>query len=120
MGRLALALCSCGCVKMHPRPLPSPLGAPRVVLRDCVVCIATSGHGSCCRWCACHREQGQFEFVNAIIGNAIPPEYINAVKKGFEEALDKGPQINGGFSPSVGSSAQDLVEGGSFCMLIGP
>ena len=37
--------------------------------------------------------QGQYEFVNAIIGNAIPPEYINAVKKGFEEALDKGVQI---------------------------
>lgn len=37
--------------------------------------------------------QGTYEFVNAIIGNAIPPEYINAVKKGFEEALEKGPQI---------------------------
>ena len=31
-----------------------------------------------------------FEFVNAIMGNAIPPEYINACKKGFEEALDQG------------------------------
>ena len=31
-----------------------------------------------------------FEFVNAMIGNAIPPEYINAVEKGFRDASEKG------------------------------
>ncbi|CAE7764094.1 MEFG2, partial [Symbiodinium sp. KB8] len=31
-----------------------------------------------------------FEFVNGIVGNAIPPEYIAAVRKGFEEAVTKG------------------------------
>jgi elongation factor G len=31
-----------------------------------------------------------FVFENKIVGNAIPPEYINACKKGFEEALAKG------------------------------
>ena len=31
-----------------------------------------------------------FEFVNAMIGNAIPPEYINAVEKGFRDAIEKG------------------------------
>ena len=31
-----------------------------------------------------------FEFVNGIVGNAIPPEFINAVEKGFSDAMDKG------------------------------
>jgi len=31
-----------------------------------------------------------FEFVNGIVGNAIPPEYITAVRKGFEEAVTRG------------------------------
>ena len=31
-----------------------------------------------------------FEFVNGMIGNAIPPEYINAVEKGFRDAIGKG------------------------------
>jgi elongation factor G len=31
-----------------------------------------------------------FEFVNAIVGNSIPPEYMAAVRKGFEEAIHRG------------------------------
>jgi elongation factor G len=31
-----------------------------------------------------------FEFVNAIVGGAIPREYISAVEKGIKEAVDRG------------------------------
>jgi elongation factor G len=31
-----------------------------------------------------------FEFVNSIVGGAIPREYISAVEKGIKEALDRG------------------------------
>jgi elongation factor G len=31
-----------------------------------------------------------FEFVNAIVGGAIPREYISAVEKGIKEATDRG------------------------------
>ncbi len=34
-----------------------------------------------------------FEFVNGVVGNNVPPEFIPAVRKGFEEAVTKGPQI---------------------------
>lgn len=34
-----------------------------------------------------------FEFVNGVIGNNIPPEFIPACEKGFREAINKGPQI---------------------------
>jgi len=33
------------------------------------------------------------EFVNSVIGNNIPPIYIPAVQKGYEDSLDKGPLI---------------------------
>jgi elongation factor G len=36
---------------------------------------------------------GEFEFVNDVIGNNIPPEFIPACEKGFREACAKGPQI---------------------------
>lgn len=36
-----------------------------------------------------------FEFVNEVVGGSIPKEYIPAVKKGVEEALDSG--IRAGF-----------------------
>jgi elongation factor G len=38
-------------------------------------------------------EGGEFEFVNAVVGNNIGPEYIPAVEKGMREAVSKGPQI---------------------------
>jgi translation elongation factor EF-G len=31
-----------------------------------------------------------FVFENGIVGNAIPPEFINAVEKGFNDAMVKG------------------------------
>jgi len=35
--------------------------------------------------------QGGFEFENRMIGNAIPPEFLPAIEKGFREAIEKGP-----------------------------
>ncbi len=32
-----------------------------------------------------------FEFVNAVVGGVIPKEYISAVQKGIEEAMQSGP-----------------------------
>jgi len=37
-------------------------------------------------------EGEKFRFTNGILGNAIPPEYIEAVRKGFVEAVEKGAQ----------------------------
>ncbi|AEB12464.1 elongation factor G [Marinithermus hydrothermalis] len=36
---------------------------------------------------------GGFEFVNAIVGGVVPKEYIPAVQKGIEEAMQSGPLI---------------------------
>ncbi|ADR37084.1 translation elongation factor 2 (EF-2/EF-G) [Oceanithermus profundus DSM 14977] len=36
---------------------------------------------------------GGFEFVNAIVGGVIPKEFIPAVQKGIEEAMQSGPLI---------------------------
>jgi elongation factor G len=33
------------------------------------------------------------EFENHLVGNAIPPEYVAAIEKGFEEAVLKGPLV---------------------------
>lgn len=35
----------------------------------------------------------KFEFVNGIVGNAIPPNFIPAVEKGFREAVNSGALI---------------------------
>jgi elongation factor G len=32
------------------------------------------------------------EFVNALVGNNVPPEFVPAINKGFEECMRKGPQ----------------------------
>lgn len=33
------------------------------------------------------------EFQNHLVGNAIPPEYVAAIEKGFDEAVAKGPLV---------------------------
>lgn len=35
----------------------------------------------------------KFEFVNAMVGNNIPPNYIPSIQKGFEEAVNQGPLV---------------------------
>jgi len=35
----------------------------------------------------------EYEFVNAVIGNAIPPEFMEACRKGFYDMVHKGPLI---------------------------
>lgn len=38
------------------------------------------------------REPGEgFEFVNSIVGGAIPKEYINPIEEGIKEAMETGP-----------------------------
>jgi elongation factor G len=38
-------------------------------------------------------EELQTEFVNSILGNTIPPNYIPGIEKGFNDMLSKGPLI---------------------------
>jgi len=38
-------------------------------------------------------EEGDFEFVNAIVGGAIPTPFIPACEKGFRSCLAKGPRV---------------------------
>jgi len=38
-------------------------------------------------------EEMNKEFVNSVLGNNIPPNYIPAIEKGFEDMLAKGPLI---------------------------
>jgi len=38
-------------------------------------------------------DEAQTEFVNHILGNTIPPNYIPAIEKGFNDMLAKGPLI---------------------------
>ncbi|MDL2234920.1 elongation factor G [Christensenellaceae bacterium OttesenSCG-928-L17] len=47
-------------------------------------------------------EDGDFEFVNAIVGGVVPKEYVPAVEKGTREALQKG--VLAGY-PMVGVKA---------------
>ena len=37
--------------------------------------------------------EAKTEFENHLVGNAIPPEYVAAIEKGFEEAVLKGPLV---------------------------
>ena len=34
---------------------------------------------------------GGFEFESHLVGSNIPPDFVPAIKKGFEEAIEKGP-----------------------------
>ena len=34
-----------------------------------------------------------FEFVNKLVGNAIPPDYVSAIENGFKECMDEGALI---------------------------
>ncbi|GBG29288.1 Elongation factor G, mitochondrial [Hondaea fermentalgiana] len=36
------------------------------------------------------QEGKEFVFLNQMIGNAIPPEYVSSVEKGFQESMEKG------------------------------
>ncbi len=38
-------------------------------------------------------EPDKFVFENAIVGNAIPPEFFPAIEKGFKEAANSGALI---------------------------
>jgi elongation factor G len=69
--------------KVRPRPRSSLRSQVRV--RE----FACHGGAHTNVWPA----QDNFIFENGILGNAIPPEYISACKKGFEEALHKGSLI---------------------------
>ncbi|OIP44034.1 MAG: elongation factor G [Deltaproteobacteria bacterium CG23_combo_of_CG06-09_8_20_14_all_60_8] len=60
-------------------------------------------------------EEGEYEFVDNIVGGSIPREYISACDKGFKKSMEKGPLaeapvtgvravINDGASHAVDSS----------------
>jgi elongation factor G len=38
-------------------------------------------------------EEGKFEYENQLVGNAIPPEFYQAIEKGFKEAANAGALI---------------------------
>jgi len=66
----------------------------RVVEEECKYSKQTGGHGQFAHVLIRIEPQEPgfgFEFVNAITGGVIPREYIPAVKKGVEEALNLGP-----------------------------
>ena len=44
----------------------------------------------------------KFEFVNGIVGNAIPPNFVPACEKGFREAINAGALIGHPVEVSVG------------------
>ncbi len=39
------------------------------------------------------KEEGEFEFVDQIVGGSIPRNFIPSVEKGFKSVMDKGPLI---------------------------
>ena len=77
------------------------VGAPQVAYRETITQAAECegkyvkqsggrgqyGHG----WIKFEPNEGKgFEFVDAIVGGAVPREYINSVKVGLEDALETG------------------------------
>ena len=82
------------------------VGSPQVAYRESIT-KATDGEGKFVRQSGGHGqyghvklkmeplEKGEYEFVNAIVGGAIPKEYFNAIESGAKEALQSG--ILGGY-----------------------
>ena len=77
------------------------VGAPQVAYRETITQAAecegkyvkqSGGRGQYGHvWIKFEPHEGQgFEFVDAIVGGAVPREYINSVKVGLEDALETG------------------------------
>ena len=77
------------------------VGAPQVAYRETITQAAecegkyvkqSGGRGQYGHvWIKFEPNEGKgFEFVDAIVGGAVPREYINSVKVGLEDALDTG------------------------------
>ena len=81
------------------------VGKPQVSYRE-TICRGAKGEGRFVRQSGGHGQYGHvkirveprkdpgaesFEFINAIVGGAIPREFIPAVEKGVMEAMESGP-----------------------------
>jgi len=83
------------------------LGKPRVNFRETITANRTFDHthkkqsggaGQYARIAGrlepvLDEDEPQTEFVNSILGNTIPPNYIPGIEKGFNDMLAKGPLI---------------------------
>ena len=107
-------------------------GVPQVAYREAITCLApfdyihkkqTGGSGQFGRVAGFMEpsEEGEYEFINAIKGGAIPTEYVPAVDKGLQSCLTKGTLIgfpvlgmkitvNDGKSHSVDSSEMAFTQ----------
>lgn len=77
------------------------VGSPQVAYRESIM-KASEGEGKFVRQSGGHGQyghvklrmeplaEGAYEFVNAIVGGAIPKEYFNAIQAGITEALQSG------------------------------
>ncbi|MDH3348319.1 MAG: elongation factor G [Desulfobulbaceae bacterium] len=114
------------------------VGAPRVAYREAITTRAefnythkkqTGGSGQFGRVAGFIEplEEGEYEFVDAIVGGSIPREFISSCDKGFTKSLEKGTltgspitgvklTINDGSSHAVDSSdvAFQLAAQGAF------
>jgi elongation factor G len=77
------------------------VGAPQVAYRETIKASAecegkyvkqSGGHGQYGHvWIKFEPNEGKgFEFVDAVVGGSVPREYINSVKVGLEDALERG------------------------------
>ncbi len=78
------------------------VGAPQVAYREAITARAefnythkkqTGGSGQFGRVAGYMEplEEGEYEFVDAIVGGSIPREFISSCDKGFQKSLAKGP-----------------------------